>query len=163
MKKLSFLFILSIFTLISVSCEEDEPEQNDIQPGAFVAIIDGVTIDFLYQPRAYIGTCNSTPCMFLDGKISDFSKELNISIENLTSTGTYVIGGTSNNLGYYSTSPPGGGEVTSYGSSDVGGSLTVTSYEGNDIKGNFSFEAVKINDSSVIITISGTFDLAVSE
>ena len=170
MKNLYFLLFLSIISVVGVSCNGDEePEQNRNQPGALVATIagdaiDNETIDFKYQPRAVVGKCDDITCMFIDGMNSaEANKEFSLSINNLTSAGTYVIGGTSNNYGLYSTSPVGGGEVTFYGSSTDEGSLTVTSYQGNKIKGNFNFPAVKSNDANTVVVISGTFDLSVSE
>lgn len=164
MKKIFGLLFLCVITLTNVSCSDDEdPDQNEYQPGAFVATIEGETVDFFYKPRAVIGRCNDIPCMMLYGINGvQGNKELSINIDNLNGTGTYVIGGTSNNFGYYSTWPPEGGLVTNYVSFSEEGSFTVTSYEGNNIKGNFSFPASKIGDKS-IISISGSFDLIVSE
>ena len=166
-KKINYFLIICILTLICVSCDSDEePEQNTEQPGAYVATIDGETIDFLYQPRAVLATCNDTPCVWLDGRTSDFSKEFNITILNLTTTGTYDIGGTSNNTSYYSFSPPEGGIVTAYGTSSEGdpsGEVNVTSYNGNTIKGNFNFILIRVDDPSIELPVSGTFDLIVSD
>jgi len=167
MKKLNYLLIISIFILICVSCDDDDPSaSSDNLPGAFVVTIDGETIDFLYQPRAVLATCNDTPCVWLEGQLANYSKEINITILNLTSTGTYDIGGTSNNTGYYSFSPPEGGIVTAYGTSSEGdpsGEVNVTSYNGNTIKGNFNFILIRVDDPSIELPVSGTFDLIVSD
>lgn len=170
MKKIKNLLFIFIIALITVSCDDDEPDQNSEQPGALVVTLEGdtidtETIDFLYKPRAIRTTCDDVPCIWLEGSNSvEANKELSLSINNLTSTGTYVIGGSSDNFGRYETSPPGGGLVTVFSSSTEEGSLTVTSYEGNKIKGNFSFPAEGIVDNVlVLINISGTFDLTVSD
>lgn len=165
MKKIQFLLILSLITLISFSCSDKEPEQNINRPGAFVATIDGETIDFYFEPYAVSSACNDIPCLRFEGRSgAEGNEEISIGIVNVTGAGTYVIDGISYSYGYYATSSPETGIVTSYGTSSATeeGFFTITSYEGNNIKGNFSFSAVGY-DNNEVISISGTFDLEVIE
>ena len=67
-------------------------------------------------------------------------------------------------LATLASSPPGGGQVSSYGTS-VGavGVVNVTGYNGSSIQGDFSFDAFANSPPNDTIQISGTFDLSIVE
>ena len=163
MKNLAIL--LSLFILLS-GCKDDEPDQPTEQPGAFVATIDGETIDFLYQTSAYFGTYDDFPAIFFTGSSSsNYEKELNISLIEFEGVGTYELG-TLYNTAYYSTTDINNGEVTSYGtdvSEEPVGVVNVTSYSNNNVKGNFNVILINNYDSTIELTVSGTFNLNVSD
>ena len=102
MKKINYLLMICLLAFSAFSCDGDkEPEQNDELPGAFVATVDGETIDFRFRPRATTGTFNNIPSISLDGATPDFTKELWISIINLDGVGTYNLGSVEGNIGYF--------------------------------------------------------------
>ncbi len=164
--KISYSIIITLFISLSLfSCKEEEPEQFDNIPGALVASIEGVTYDFSDHPRATIGTANDIPAVFISGTaLSDYIRELNLTIVNLDGPGTYLIDGISLNSGYYQYYPAEGGAGTSYGTGpSAKGEIIVSSYHDNKITGTFRFDAVKNGEPETIIEISGSFDLNVSE
>lgn len=165
MRTIKQAFIYLFLSTLLLSCSDEEPEQYDDLPGAFVATIDGETVDFSYQPRATKGTMNDIPGMFFYGSTPDsnYYQELDISIQNVNGLGTYNLGGATENLGYYSFAPVETGIVTSYGTSlNAVGVLTVTGFTENKISGTFNFNAQNIDDADDIIQISGTFDLRIT-
>lgn len=161
MNVLKPLFAILFISFVLFSCEEKEPHEDMELPGAFVATVDGETIDFSYKPRATVATSNEYDALYIEGVTSDFTKELNIEIINMWEVGTYTLGSYPNNYAYFSSSPLGGGLLTTYGA--IEGEVLVTSYTGSLIKGSFHFEAINGYNAKDTITIAGTFDLKVYE
>jgi PBP1b-binding outer membrane lipoprotein LpoB len=164
MKKMAFYLLLIVFPLVTFSCKDDEDpsaSQDDL-PGALVANINGQSLDFRYQPRAYEGTyeINATiyDAIFINGTTNaSFTKELSISIVNPV-VGSYELGTEALSNIFYNNVLQ-GGLTQSFFSNE--GTITVTEL-GDRIKGTFNATLYNFNDD-VEIPINGSFDLGISE
>lgn len=164
MKKIAFYLLLIALPLVTFSCKDDEDpgESADDLPGALVASIDGQSLDFRYQPRAFEGNYqigdDIYDAIFISGTTSvDFTKELNINIID-PAVGTYNLDSEAlSSIGYSQVLQNGTG--ISYGS--IAGTITVSEL-GDRIKGTFNATLYNFNDD-VEIPINGSFDLGISQ
>lgn len=164
MKKNIFYLLLITLTIVNFSCEDDEDPgaASDDLPGALVANIDGQSLDFRYQPRAYQGTYqigdDIYDAILISGTTSiDFTKELSIDIVN-PAVGTIELDTESlSNIYYTEVFQNGTGQ--SYGA--ISGTITVTEL-GARIIGTFNASLYNYNDD-VEIPIDGTFNLIITE
>jgi len=169
MKKLNYLLFISIFILICVSCGDDDEDPSaslDDLPGALVVTIDGETLDFRYQPRAYVATYETEDdifdAIFISGTTSiDFTRELNISIIN-PAVGSFEFGEDFvTNIIYQIIHQDGTGSTYSSNYPDTEGTITITELTSNHIEGTFS-GTLRYGENVINVT-NGTFDLNISE
>ncbi len=164
MKLLLHTVLILFFAFSCVSCSDDEDPglANDDIPGALVAIINGESFDFRYQPRAYTGNSEIGGVVYeaisIHGSTNNnLTRELDISITN-PAVGTFEIEADFLNfILFQQYFEDGTGDVFS----STSGTIVVTEY-GSRIKG--SFNATLYNyDDDMEIPISGTFDLKITE
>ena len=162
--------LLLSFMILFSSCEDDEePEQNNLRPGALIANFNGQSIDFAYFADAGdIEVSGGTLTgIYINGETENFSKSLAIALMPFSGTGQYVIDGLTteeemDSFNYW-TSPPEGGIVTGYSTLDgLIMEVNITYFDGEVLKGTFSggIKCTDCNGNVELITIAdGTIDV----
>jgi|GEM_PF-3115480 len=170
MKK-CLLLLVSIFFLYGCPPDDDDPGIDRFIPGALTAKIDGVLNDFESDQIASNGQStlpdNQTfDSFFISAQNGEFSAEISIDLVPFNGTGTYPLSspteGDTFSYARLDTFPPGGGLVTSYGTSEENtGVVNITFYDGVNIRGTFSFIAGNFDSGDTVNITEGTIDLQV--
>jgi len=167
--KIKVLLLSVLVFSFAFQCDDEEPEQNNVQPDSLKASFNGQTVDFAYFPEAGDITFDGSNLtgLFISGNNEQNNKSLYITLAPFTGVGEYVLDGIyTDNYAMsidYHTSPPGGGVVTDYALFDgLSGVVTITQFDGEIVKGTFQAE-IKCSDCNgnveMITVLNGLIDL----
>ena len=153
MKNLKFLlFALMAFVAVTVvSCKKDKTT-NPASDGSITLKVDGTSWDASLSVQAV----NTSGVINVTGSDSN-AKQASIILLNVTSTGTYSVGGLGNNNQLRWTEGTGQNDTYTANSIIGTGTITVSELSATNIKGTFSFTGVNPAQASKSIT-DGVFE-----
>ncbi|HMB89502.1 MAG TPA: DUF6252 family protein [Rhodothermales bacterium] len=160
MKRLSFLSLFCIALLLLVGCDSGGDDGGSVDPGTFVAKIDGSDFQALSASAVYVASGVGGQPQLTIIAASQTLSSFNFTLLPFNGEGMYRFG--QGNVGQVGVSN-GTGQGKGYLASESGdGSIEITEQTENGVAGTFSFTARNDDGTSVQVT-DGQFNLTFAQ